>query len=140
PQSPVHLALPVTPSSSVPLPLEETLLPPLGPVPQSRPTQEQLPMVQTVPSFLLQHQEKDWFTRVCPEVKAELHQVSEGEFESRLLRGVLSTDLPMCTGILQTLSTLHQQGKLRDLRQTQHTLIRAIKPSHGLNLKVMSCY
>ncbi|XP_063780822.1 uncharacterized protein LOC134928736 isoform X2 [Pseudophryne corroboree] len=133
--------LPKTKSSgqstiSVPPPSAEPHLPPLpnvsekptAPSPEMQKAEQHvdMPQVQETPPFILQFQERSWFSSILPDV-----QTGHSEFESCLLQGVLQADIPVRTQLLQALQTLHRQGHLTDPQKVLHTLREAIDTMTG---------
>ncbi|XP_077127724.1 WD repeat-containing protein 97 isoform X2 [Ranitomeya variabilis] len=85
--------------------------------------------VPEIPAFLLQFQDQSWFSLILPEAEA-----SYPEFESRLLRALLQTGLPMCTQLLHALQTLHRQGHLKYPERLLQTLTDVIKRETDLTV------
>ncbi|XP_073468040.1 uncharacterized protein, partial [Aquarana catesbeiana] len=120
--------------------------PPISPVPNVTPKaappsldtddeEEKWPLetptvVPEIPPFVLQFQDTSWFSRIFSDIQAE-----HVEFEARLLHGVLHMELPIRTELLSALQILYEQGNLRDLKGTYHTLMGALNSRRGINMK-----
>ncbi|XP_077346580.1 uncharacterized protein LOC143995707 [Lithobates pipiens] len=87
-------------------------------------------VVPEIPPFILQFQDTSWFSRIFSDI-----QVEQAEFEARLLHGVLHMELPIRTELLHALQILYEQGNLRDLKGTYHTLMGALNSRRGINMK-----
>ncbi|KAM4693442.1 WD repeat-containing protein 97 [Discoglossus pictus] len=132
---PVKSAETVQPDNPAPpiSPQKEKTPSPIAKAPTPREPQELLLIPKEIPLFIRYFQDEDWFTLICPETKEEVQRLSDSEFESRLLQGILHSDLPMCRELLHALRMLHQHGHMEDPKETYQTLIRLMEK---MNLQV----
>ncbi|XP_068093934.1 WD repeat-containing protein 97 isoform X3 [Hyperolius riggenbachi] len=92
--------------------------------------EETPPIVQETPVFILQFQDCSWFSSIFTDA-----QMEPSEFESRLLFGVVHSELLMRIQLLHALRSLYQQGYLKDLKGTFRTIVDVVESFVGTSLK-----